>query len=84
MHTSNLRKVGGSIMITVPRHILELLRLKAGATVGLSVEEGRLIIQPAPRPRYTLDDLLAQCNSNARVSSEEREWLDAPRVGREL
>ena len=37
MHTTNLRKVGGSVMLTVPPAILDQLDLKAGATVGLAV-----------------------------------------------
>jgi antitoxin ChpS len=44
MHTTNLRKVGGSVMLAVPPAILELLQLRAGATVGVSVEAGRLIV----------------------------------------
>jgi hypothetical protein len=31
-----------------------------------------------------LDGLLAQCNPTAPISAEEREWLDAPAVGREI
>jgi antitoxin component of MazEF toxin-antitoxin module len=38
MHTTNLRKVGGSVMLAVPRAILDLLHLEAGATVGLAVD----------------------------------------------
>lgn len=34
--------------------------------------------------RYTLDELLAQCDPQAPVSEEDRAWLDAPRVGGEL
>jgi antitoxin ChpS len=44
MHTTNLRKVGGSVMLAVPRAILDLLHLEAGATVGLAVEGERLIL----------------------------------------
>jgi antitoxin ChpS len=36
------------------------------------------------RPRYTLDELLAQCNPKAPRRREEREWLDAKPVGGEL
>jgi antitoxin ChpS len=38
MHTTNLRKVGGSIMLSVPPAILEQLRLQAGSTVTLSLD----------------------------------------------
>jgi antitoxin ChpS len=84
MHTTNLRKVGGSVMLAVPRPILDLLRLEPGAAVGLSVEQGRLIVQPAPKPRYTIDELLAQCEPDAAISQEDRDWLDTPPVGQEL
>jgi antitoxin ChpS len=55
MHTTNLRKVGGSIMLAVPPAILDILHLHAGATVGLAVDHGRLVVEPTLRPRYSLD-----------------------------
>jgi antitoxin ChpS len=39
--------------------------------------------EPQQRPRYTLDELLAQCNPRARRSKEECEWLEDKPVGRE-
>jgi len=84
MHTTHLRKVGGSVMLAVPRAVLDLLGLRPGAKVGIAIERGRLVVEPTKRPRYTLDELLAQCNSKARRTKEEREWLDNKPVGREL
>ena len=84
MHTTSLRKVGGSIMLAVPPALLESLRLRPGAKVGLAVERGRLVVEPRQRPRYTLDELLAQCSPKARRRSVDREWLDAKPLGREL
>ncbi len=84
MHTTNLRKVGGSVMLAVPPAMLEQLHLKAGATVGLAVEGDQLILKPHPKPRYTLDELLAKCDYSQPRTPEEQEWLDAPPVGREL
>lgn len=83
MHTTNLRKVGGSVMLAVPPAVLEMLSLSAGSAVGVTVDGGRLIIE-AQKRRYTLEELLAQCNPDAPLTDEEREWLDAPAVGREL
>jgi antitoxin ChpS len=83
MHTTHLRKVGGSVMLSVPPALLEVLDLKAGTAVGLSVESGRLVIDPSPRPRYTLEELLATADYSARQPAHEREWVDAPAVGRE-
>jgi len=84
MYTTNLRKVGGSIMLAVPPALLDILHLRPGAKVGLAVQSGRLVVEPQQRPRYTLDELLAQCNPQARRSKEEREWLDDKPVGGEL
>lgn len=84
MHTTSLRKVGGSVMLAVPPVILEMLHLAAGATVGVSIENGRLVIEPTARPHYTLDELLAQCDASADISGEDQQWLDNPPVGNEL
>jgi antitoxin ChpS len=58
--------------------------LQAGATVALVVDGGRLIVEPQPRRRYTLDELLAQCDQTAERPEEDREWLGAPPFGKEL
>jgi antitoxin ChpS len=88
MHTTNLRKVGGSVMLAVPPALLDILQLQPGVKVGIAVESGRLIVEARPRPRYTLDELLAQCDPKARrskrSSKQEREWLDSKPVGGEL
>ena len=84
MITTTLRKVGGSVMLAVPPAILELLHLQAGATIGLAVDGGRLVIEPQTRPRYTMAELLAASDYSQPQPPEEREWVDAPSVGREL
>ena len=84
MHTTNLRKVGGSVMMAVPPAFLDLLHLRAGATVGMAIDGGRLVIEPNPRPRYTLAELLAASDYSQPQPPEQREWVDAPAVGGEL
>jgi antitoxin ChpS len=84
MHTTSLRKVGGSVMLSIPPAILELLHLQPGSTVGVSVDGGRLMIDPHPRPHYTLAELLAESDYSQPKTTEEREWVDAPAVGREI
>lgn len=84
MHTTNLRKVGGSVMLAVPPALLDLLQLRAGAKVGLAVDNGRLVVEPQSRPSYRLEDLLAQCDAEAPASPEEHEWLEGGPVGDEL
>ncbi len=70
-------------MMTVPPSLLEQLHLSAGSTVGVEIEGERLVVQ-ARKLRYTVEELLAQCDPNAPITEEEREWLDAPAVGREI
>lgn len=84
MLTTNLRKVGGSVMLAVPPVLLEQLSLAVGSAVTLAVEDGRLVVDPAPPIRYTLEELLAASDYSSPVSPEERAWLDEPTVGREI
>lgn len=84
MHTTNLRKVGGSIMLAVPPAILDLLHLEAGNAVAMTVKDGLLVVDPQTRPHYTLAELLAASDYSQPQPPEEREWVDAPAVGREL
>jgi antitoxin ChpS len=71
-------------MMAVPPALLDLLHIGAGAKVGLAVDNGRLVVDPQPRPRYTLDELLAQCDGGAGLADDDRTWLDDTPAGREL
>lgn len=84
MHTTNLRKVGGSVMLAVPPALLDVLHLSAGTTVELAVDHGCLVVNPQPRHHYTLDELLAQCDATADPLVEDQEWLDSGNTGSEL
>ncbi|MBS1017031.1 antitoxin [Acetobacter persici] len=84
MHTTNLRRVGGSVMLALPRALLDVLQLGEGATVGVAVDNGRLVIEPQTRPRFTMEELLAASDYSQPQPAEEREWVDAPAVGKEV
>lgn len=84
MLTTNLRRVGGSTMFAVPSELLKMLHLQAGDTIAVTVENGRLVAEPRQRPRYTLAELLAASDYTEPQPAEEREWVDANAVGREL
>jgi antitoxin ChpS len=84
MVVATLRSVGGSIMVAIPKPLLQALGLAADAKVGLTVEDGRLVLEPRPKPRYTLADLLAQCDPSAPPSEEDRQWEAAEPIGREV
>jgi antitoxin ChpS len=84
MHLTNLRKVGGSVMLAVPPALLDILRLRPGVQVGIAIEGSRLVVEPRQRPRYTLDELLAQCNPRAARTKEDLEWLGNGPAGAEI
>lgn len=84
MHTTSLRKVGGSIMLAVPPAVLEILNLRPGAQVALTIRNGQLVIEAQRRRHYTLDELLAQCNPKATRHKKDREWLKGKRAGGEI
>ncbi len=83
-HAARLRKVGGSVMLAIPKPMLDALDLAPDATVGLSIKSGRLVVDPKKRHRYSLDQLLAQCKPSAKRSRKDRAWQTSPPVGREL
>lgn len=83
MPIATLRTVGGSVVMAIPKRLLELVHLQAGSQVDIDVQDGRLIVVPQKKKRYKLADLLAQCNPVLPITSEEQDWLDAPAFGLE-
>jgi antitoxin ChpS len=73
MDVLTIRKVGGSLMVALPKAATERLGL-------------RIVLDPQAyvRPKYKLSDLLAECDPNAPIPAEAQEWLDAPNVGAEI
>jgi len=84
MHITHLRKVGGSVMLAVPPSLLDILRLRPGDKVGIAVENGRLVVAAHERPRYTLEELIAECHPKAGRTPEDREWLRGGPAGAEI
>ena len=79
LHT-NLRKVGGSIMLAVPPTLLKKLGLDAGKAVSLDVQDGKLLVTPRKKPSYKLADLLAE---HQTLDLEKDAWADMKPTGRE-
>ena len=81
---TNLRKVGGSVMMALSPAFLEELGIAAGSIVDVALLEGHLVVKPMPKPKYTLADLLAQCDPKAKISKEDQQWLELTPVGNEI
>lgn len=77
-----LRKYGNSTVLALPPAVLKDLGLKAGQAMTLdSTPDGRITL--APKRRYTLADLLAQCDLKAAPPAGLSLWDNARPVGQE-
>lgn len=71
--------------MTNPKNLETWLHERAGpAHDALKADPARVV--SASRVRYTLDELLAEAEAASQhpLPPEQREWVDAPAVGREL
>ncbi len=75
-----LHRWGNSVGLRVPKPMLEQLGLSEGSQVDVTVEAGRLVIQPARHNRMTMAELLEGFTSDDRPG--ELDW-GSP-VGREV
>jgi antitoxin MazE len=76
---TRIRKWGNSLGLRIPRSFAAEAQVEEGATVDLSVENGRLLVRPLHVRRYSLKVLLR------RVSRRNRhgEVSTGSAVGRE-
>jgi antitoxin MazE len=56
---TQIQKWGNSLALRIPKSFATESNIAEGSVVNLSVVEGKLIIEPASEPTYTLDELLA-------------------------
>ena len=81
---THLRKVGGSVMIAVSPAFLEELNIGSGSVVDVALLDGHLVVRPITQAKYTLTDLLAQCDAKAKMPKEDKAWLNLLPVGNEI
>ena len=76
-----LRKYGNSTVVVLPPGVLRDLRIKEGQSMTLSTTDGALTL--VPKRRYSLDELLAQCDTKAAPPADMALWESARPVGPE-
>jgi len=70
---SNLKRWGNSLAVRIPMSFAAEIGVEQGSPVEISLREGSLMISPLPKPRLTLEDLLAEVteeNRHAEVAVE--------------
>jgi antitoxin MazE len=74
----SVAKWGNSLGVRIPKRLAEKLGLREGARVEMEAEGDRLVISRR-RPRYTLEEVLANVTPEVRTAFD---W--GPDVGREI
>ena len=60
---TKIQKWGNSLGLRIPRSLAEEAGVEAGSEVDLSIRRGDLVVKPARRTKYRLNDLLRQMTS---------------------
>jgi antitoxin ChpS len=79
----SIQKWGNSAAIRLPAPLLSQLNLHLGDKVTAKICNEGLMLIPVKK-RYSLDELLAQCDTQAQPPQDVAAWLDAPAVGDEI
>lgn len=84
MHQTSLERVGNLVMLTIPEELLETLKLSEGTKVEMVIADQKLVVTPVAEPRYSLAELLSQCDPSMELSEEELQSACTSRQRREL
>ncbi len=78
-----IKRWGNSSGMVIPNVVMKELNLRPGQSVEAQVSNNQLILIPISR-RYSLDELLAQCDMNATELSEQDVWGKSTPAGDEI
>ncbi|EMU6254528.1 type II toxin-antitoxin system antitoxin ChpS [Escherichia coli] len=78
-----IKRWGNSSGMVIPNVVMKELNLQPGQSVEAQVSNNQLILTPISR-RYSLDELLAQCDMNAAELSEQDVWGKSTPAGDEI
>ncbi|MGL4726459.1 MAG: AbrB/MazE/SpoVT family DNA-binding domain-containing protein [Scandinavium sp.] len=79
-----IKKWGNSTGMVIPGVVVKALGLVPGQSMEAEVKNNQLILTPVARKRYTLEELLAQCDLDAPKRSEEEVWGKDKPTGNEV
>jgi antitoxin ChpS len=77
-----IQKWGNSAAVRLPSLLLEQINASVGSSLNADVRPDGVLLTPARR-KYSLDDLIAQCDTKAPVPADMTAWDDVRPVGRE-
>lgn len=81
---SVIRKFGNSKGAIIPAALLKELSLDVDDKLEIKLEDGRLVIEPVSKKKYSLKALLAASEGvDMSLNEEDKIWLNVPDVGKE-
>jgi antitoxin ChpS len=83
---TNFRRFGSSLGLTIPRALRDDMGFYEGQSVLLQGKANRLIVIPQmqPKKKFTLNELVAQCDLSAPMPQDLMDWQNMPPVGQEM
>ena len=90
---TRVNKWGSSLGIRLPKEFTDIFGIEHKSKILMQIKDGILEIIPItePRKRKPLAEILTAAQENdtwdglpAEITTDEREWLDAPSVGAEV
>ena len=79
----SIQKWGNSAAVRLPTTLLEQLKVALGDKLAVDVRPDGVMLKPA-RHKYSLDELVAQCNSRAPMPGDPADWSGVKPVGHEV
>lgn len=61
-----VQKWGNSLAVRIPKAIARESGIDSGTAVDLQLVKGNIVLRPEPKPRYSLDGLLAEVSDANR------------------
>ncbi len=81
--TATVHEVDGEFTVNVPENVAREYGLREGLALDVNIVNNKLVLKPR-RSKYTVEELLAQCDFSLPMSEEDKEWDAMRPVGREL
>lgn len=78
----SIQKWGNSAAVRLPTELLGMLNVVLGDKLAVDVRADGVFLK-AKRPEFSLNDLVAQCDSTAPEPADMVVWRNAKPVGRE-
>jgi len=77
---ATIQQWGNSLALRIPKAFAQQTKVKKGSRVNLTLENGRVIMKPIRRRKYTLEELVSKITPQNR--HPEMDW--GPPQGKEI